>query len=148
MLQYNCPISVTPSHEVIALMWKIRQQQMDTLSEVSLKSFEDRMISFLQKHFPDQCEKLEQSGVRMLVHRGIARAREHGFLCEQDVCQFVALMILLGANFDRNPALPATQQVLNDADLNDFPELKMVTLYAAAEEDMKTRTVGNPSPGL
>jgi hypothetical protein len=116
----------------------IRTEQMEKFSEAAFKSFEDRMISFLAAHFPDQSGTLGEHRVRCLVRYGIVRSWKYGLDRERDVCQYIALMFVFGGNFDLNQDLPAMKAVLDNSCLPD-PGKKMTALYAAANDELNRR---------
>ena len=97
----------------------IRQQQMETFSNASQVSFEDRMEAHLGRCSPEECRKLGAEGVRGVIRHGIHRARVHGIILERDVCKYIDVMFAFGPDFDSDPKLPWASAILSDDSIND-----------------------------
>jgi hypothetical protein len=87
-------------------MLTIRDGAWDKLAEAAHADFVARMRVHLRKFFPEQCDALGEAKTGQLIEFGIARAREHGFESERDVCKYIDLMCVFGHRFDRDERLP------------------------------------------
>lgn len=112
-------------------MLTIRPQQLDVLSEPHLKAFEDRMVAHLKDSFTKQSKSLGEPKLREVIRHGIKQAALYGIGIERDVCQYVDLMMVWGADFDRDPNLPWAGQILRTR--ND-PSLKTSVLVETAKK--------------
>src|SRR5712692_3621172 len=95
-------------------MFNIRKEQLDALSQASLKSFEDRMVIHLNKFFQPQCKVLGDSKLRETIHYGIARAKSYAIISERDVCLYIDLMFAFGRDFDKDTNNCMVHQILSD----------------------------------
>ena len=93
-------------------MFKINKQQMAVFAELSVRSFEERMIRYLGERFPKHCATLAAIGLQSLARKGIERATSHGITIEKDVSRFIGLMCVFGEGFDADPKLPWAAEVL------------------------------------
>jgi hypothetical protein len=122
-------------------MLTIRPEQLAKFSEKTLKGFVDRMMPFLETHFPDQYHKLGDNRIRVLVQYGIVRGREYGIVRQCDVCQYIALMFVFGGKFDVDASLTALRTVLDDSRLADS-SLRIKALYVAANDELRKKLNG------
>ena len=95
-------------------MLVIRNEQMKALSEVMLKGFEDGMVRYLEKRFPQNCSPKDEPAVRESIQKGIERAREYGITTEYDIARYIELMYLFSEDFDTNHATPWANPMLMD----------------------------------
>jgi hypothetical protein len=116
----------------------MRAEQFEAFSRVALRAFEDRLLPFIATHFPDQVRRLGDERTRVIIQNGIDRARHYGLAAECDVCRYIALMFMLGPNFDSNPEFAAMRAVLEDSRQTD-PGVKIKTVYAVAEIQLRKR---------
>ena len=95
-------------------MLLIRSEQIGTLEQVSLRSFEDRAYAHLKRYFPRHCDLLGETQVRKVVPIGLRKSIEYGLSAESCVQSYIDFMCLLGSGFDNDPLLPWAADVLND----------------------------------
>lgn len=112
---------------------RIRHEQYQALDKAGSEEFEARIIKFVKNAFPGRCRALGEQGIRELVRYGTKAATSYGFTRENDQCQFVELIFLLGSKFDQDPNLPWVRTILNDSRQRD-PSIKMTHLRQAAAE--------------
>ena len=120
-------------------MLTIRKEQMAALGAAQVKKFEDRMVTHLQKHFPEQCKKLGPK-LRELVAYGIERAGSYGIVAERDVSRYIDIMLAFGRDFDKDPNLPWAAAALN-AKYPQGPSEKTDWLYDGAKENSKQKSL-------
>jgi hypothetical protein len=111
----------------------IRQQQMTSLSEAKRQSFEQRVVDYLNRCFPNECQALTTVGIQSLIRYGIRRAKSHGIDLERDVCKYIALMFTFGRDFDNNRDLPWASNILTDDSIGSST-VKTDRLFAAAKQ--------------
>jgi hypothetical protein len=120
-------------------MWTIRQEQAEAFRQSALQKFEDEMVPLLQKLFPQTAQKLGEAGLRDVIRHGINRAREYDIVRQQDVGRYIALMMLLGPDFDRRITSGPVHAVLRDPCLQNS-EVRTDALCNAALSALKRRT--------
>jgi len=112
-------------------MLTLRPEQLQKFSDAAVKRFEDGMVVHLKKFFPEECAALGEVKLRQLIQHGIVRARLYGVTGRRDVCNYIDIMLVFGANFDIDPNLPWARQLLTNARVTD-PSARMRRLYAVA----------------
>lgn len=113
----------------------ITEQTMAAFSEMSAKRYEDKVVSHLSKLFPDRFQELTEPVVRRVVRYGIIQAERHGFVNEDNVCEFIDMMFAYGRNFDTEA--PWAKAVLFDPNVAD-PLVRSQRLYDAAIDNLHT----------
>jgi len=111
----------------------ISDRQMRALNAARRRQYEDKVLRHVSFYFPEQFEKLGEQGVRDLVPLGIGKCKIYGITRECDVTDFVALMVVLGPDFDNDPELPWVSEMLEGEGLD--PDAKMASLYACLPRD-------------
>jgi hypothetical protein len=114
-------------------MLKIRPEQMEEMSKVTLKTFEDDMVEHVKKFFPGYYDVLGEPIVRDVILYGVDRAEEYDLTTQRDVCLYINLMFLLGSNFDKDLQLPWIAEALGDETGTD-PSARIDRLYDEAME--------------
>ena len=92
----------------------IRAEQMATFKHYMLKSFEDDLVVHLNRYLPKQSADLGEEALRGFIREGIHKAKSHGFTIEYDISRYIALMLLLGREFDMDDKLPWASEILAD----------------------------------
>lgn len=90
----------------------IRESQLRRLESHAEARFEERMVDRSFEYFPQQCGFLGAPRVHEVVRFGMARAAERGYLSQIEQSYYLALMFMLGAGFETDPALPFVGPVL------------------------------------
>jgi len=114
-------------------MLTIRKEQIAVFGPLGKKAFEDRMLAHLKKVFPEQSEALGEPKLRETIQYGTQRAAAYRIISERDVCKYIDLMILYGRDFDKDPAHPWAQTVLQNQAIRN-PSSKIERLYKAAKK--------------
>ena len=73
-------------------MFSIRDDQLQTLSEVRRANFRQRAVEHLRKCWPREYNALGLAAVRKSIVTGIERAEFYGIRVERDVIRFIDLM--------------------------------------------------------
>jgi hypothetical protein len=115
-------------------MLTIRDEQMRVMS---LALFQRWVETHLREHFPNQCAPLEGAELRRRVQCGLKKAGHYGFVQEADLCRYVDLIMVLGADFDTDPRFPWASAILNNPAFKS-PGTRMETLFEAACEHLRT----------
>jgi len=111
-------------------MFTIRKEMKDTFDADIRRRFENRMVEHGNRFFPQQCRELGEAGVRDWIRLGIARAGRYGIVAERDVCKYIDVMFVYGANFDSDSRYPWAAEILNAAPVN--PTHKTDRLFETA----------------
>jgi hypothetical protein len=112
-------------------MLTIRQEQMEALGRMMLERFADDMVRHLRESFPSKCAALGEVGVRDAIQDGISRAGRYGVQKHSDICRFIDMMFVFGADFDTNPKMLWAARILTDPSITD-PDTRMYRLYEEA----------------
>lgn len=110
-------------------MLTIRKEQNQKLAEIGKITFEDRMITHIQEHFPSHYEALGEEKCRELIGYGIERGEPHEFVSERNVCKFIDLMLCFGVEFDTDGKQPWASAILADISWVNA-NLKMEALFS------------------
>jgi len=111
-------------------MFKMRREQMDAFRRESIREFEDGVARHVERCFPDRWAALGEGGVRQVIQRGVERAAVYGIVAERDVCKFIDLMLVFGADFDQERAW--ARQIL---EVKGDPFARMRRLHARALQE-------------
>ena len=117
-------------------MFQMRKAHMQAFAETSRKSFEDRMVAHLQKHFPEHCEQLGEPAVRETIQYGIDRAATYGIKAERDVCKYIDLMCAFGPDFDENDRYHWAHGILT-ASKPVEPHARMECLFEQGQRELQ-----------
>ena len=128
-------------------MFNIRKEQLDALSEASLKKYENKMVIHLNKFFQPQCLFLGDAKLREAIHYGIARAKSYAIISERDVCKYIDLMFAFGRDFDKDPNYSLALQILTDKSITD-PSQRINKLFATALDRLRQAAMANDESRL
>jgi hypothetical protein len=107
-------------------MLVIRHKQMEVLNTYRLNGFEDRMVGYLAKRFPDACGVNNEPAVRRSIQEGILRAKGYGIIAEYDVARYIELMHLFSEDFDTSSATPWANPILEDATVGSHVKMNLL----------------------
>jgi hypothetical protein len=114
-------------------MLVIRKAQIKVLEQAARRSFEDRMVGYLSKRFPDTCGAHNEAAVRASIQKGIEQAKRYGITAEYDVARYIDLMLEFSEDFDTSPATSWATPILTNANLGFHA--KMDLLWEKAIQD-------------
>ena len=117
-------------------MLVIRAEQMQALSKVQAKAFEDRMVAHIQEFFPDHHAAMKEDGARELIHLGIERAARYGIIAERDVCMYIEMMIAFGPDYDESARLSWAGRMLRNPTYTN-PSEKMEAVHRTGLEYLR-----------
>jgi hypothetical protein len=118
-------------------MFKIRSEHMDAQSKAVREGFEDRLVEFLHKQFPEA--KDEPAGeLRAAVHEQVERALGYGLQAEQHAAIYLTTAWLLGREFDSE--FPAAKDILTSNKMGPDEKAERLAkwterLFVALEEE-------------
>ncbi len=96
----------------------------------------EAVLEHLWRLLPQHCLILTDPRTRTAIEAGMTRAQRHGFRTQSDVCGFVTLMVLLGAEFDVDPQLPWAGACLRNEQAGPR-RAAMADLLTKATEEME-----------
>ena len=85
------------------------------MSRNAADSFDQRALTFLERHYPQLVERAGDERFMRLVQHGRVRAVQHGFTGERDIVKYLLLMLYLGPRFDEDPELVTLRPLLDPA---------------------------------
>jgi hypothetical protein len=104
-------------------MLRILREQVEALRREELSEYRERVLAQIRDIFPTQWSTLGEEGSASLVDRGLDRAARHGCKSEQDVFRYVSLMLVLGPDFEEDPALPWVREILEDPEASGWQKV-------------------------
>lgn len=116
-------------------MFKISHRQMDVFSQYMKQSFEERMVQYLRKFFPQRCEEFGALRVRELIRQGVMTAATYDISRECDVARYITLMFSLRADFDTHPETAWAAPLLKDGARSAAERLEQ--LYARTLQELQ-----------
>lgn len=111
-------------------MLRIDGRQLARFSDVARSDFEARMLVHLRGTFAELCRPLADAELRATIRRGVERAATYGLVQEYDVCRFLHLVVVLGRDFDVDPAHRYVHRRLTEPGAP--PSLRIQSAYDAA----------------
>lgn len=96
-------------------LWTIRKEQFEALGNVSKEHFVKQVTAHVQQFFPERYELLGEVQVLQMIRFGIQKAAAYGITAEADVCRYIDLLFVFGAQFDRDPQYEWAREILNDS---------------------------------
>ena len=78
--------------------WLIRDEQLRAFEEPLREDFLLRLGDHLRAHF-ERSRDLPPAELARFVEGGVAQAARHGITTERDLCKFLGLCVVLGADF-------------------------------------------------
>jgi hypothetical protein len=112
-------------------MFVIRREQLRAMrpDRAELHTW---IAQHLREHFAEQTEEMDDDSLLAFAAEGDGRAFEYGIEDAVAVCKFVDLMILLGKDFDTNPAYPWAAAILKDSSMSPSDRIDAVTRTASS----------------
>jgi hypothetical protein len=95
-------------------MLSISERQFQLLADVSVDSFERRMLKHMRQYLPEECTKYSDEQLREVIRRGIADASEYGIRAEKNVATYLDVMLWLTADSERHARLSRVPEILRD----------------------------------
>jgi len=109
----------------------VRQVPVAEFSQSVTGDVELRVISQLQKIWPNKYEDMGDRTVRRLIRHALESAKEYNITSDRGIMVYTGLMFMLGGGFDKDPQFPWATSVLNDESITKEP-VKVDRLYKEA----------------
>ncbi len=101
-------------------MLVIRNAQVTALGQVTRDGFEEELTAFVLKNYPRESRQAGgPAQIRIFVRQGIAAAESFGLGTQRELRIFVALMLMLGADFPRDFQIPWAAEALAETSFPD-----------------------------
>lgn len=108
----------------------IRDTQFNIFEQTRQRAFADALVEVLRHSYPHACRQAGgAAAVATLVARALASAAEQGYTSGRPAGVYVALTVILGVDFQRDPQLPWVADYLDDTDIAD-PTQRIEQLFA------------------
>jgi len=98
-------------------MLQIRTEQMDVLSAHMMRVYEERVMRKIKHVFPERYEQDGDDKARQFVQAGIRKADGYSITEDDDVEDFVLVLVQYGMDFEKTPEMAECQEILEDEDL-------------------------------
>lgn len=98
---------------------RLRRAQLEVLADERQDAFVEGVVAHMQACYPEQCAALGEEGTRDAIQHGLARAEAHQLTQHEHIAQFVAVMFVLGRDFDTDARIPWAEAALSDARRHD-----------------------------
>lgn len=109
-------------------MLKIRSEQSEALRKSALKPVREKFIAILRRKLPEQTARQSDAALHTLCDKGIVKATGYGIGTEYNVYVFIAAMVVLGEDFDRNEKTAWSREILNDVRMHQDSKAKLLEL--------------------
>jgi hypothetical protein len=93
-------------------MFVIRKAQIERMAALRLSRFVKRMVSLLQRFYPDWSSRLSPTELEEFVRVGMLRAENYGLTTELELARYLQAMRALGRNFDKSEEHPWAGELL------------------------------------
>lgn len=111
-------------------MLTIRKDQQEAFAAVARERFVETLVGHFLQHYPRESRQAGgRDQIEKVVRQGIDRAGAHGFETEGQVSRFVALQVMLGGGFDRDPQLAFVTQAIDDEGAIADPTSRIESVY-------------------
>lgn len=95
-------------------MFRLRAIQMQAFADAQRRDFVRRMRDHLAEIFPAQWNSITPSKQREMLEHGLVCASDYGLREEYEVCLYLYVMMILGKDFDRDPAQRSLRTILTE----------------------------------
>jgi hypothetical protein len=76
-------------------MLTINEEQMESLAEAQSSRFEQQLLSYLTKRFPERCLALGRQAIDRFIHFEIEQAEKFDIRRQCDIAHYVMLMFMI-----------------------------------------------------
>lgn len=96
----------------------LRPPQVDALRPVHSAAFEEEFLEHLHECFPEHARALGRAGAVEVLRHGVERCMSYELHEPDEVMAYLEVMVLLGRDFDIDPALPWVREILGSDELH------------------------------
>jgi hypothetical protein len=132
-----------PHSRVFSRTLTIRASQMTALRETVAYGFRGRVLAHLARVFPHRLEELGCEGALKVIDAGIAKAAECEIRGEKSVAMLIDLVLVHGADFDRDGPLSWTAGLLRAGSIPSEARLGMIYRMMTTLSERSRARAGN-----
>jgi hypothetical protein len=121
----------------------IRREQMRALGAPGRALFEQTLIEKARRFFPSRTGEMSESELYQAAGYAMRRASDYGLAMQADVAKYFYLTLVLGKDFDIDPAYAWAARILRSR--QGSPALNFRRLYCEAIERV---SAGPPEPEM
>jgi hypothetical protein len=109
---------------------RIQGRQATALEAAELQRFKQNLVLHVRRFFPGHYRAFGDACIRSAIELSVRDARVHGLTTERNVCLYLNIMLMLGAEFERDPQFPWAADILQKANSANakMDDLSAVTL--------------------
>jgi hypothetical protein len=113
----------------------IRREQVERMAVSYRRGRFPTLAASLRRQFSDQLapERVSDEELQKMIDHGLARAAAHGITDDGDLVRYVEYSLVLGPNFDEDPALPWVRRVLQRTDLTGSAKIWLLNEHMLFE---------------
>ncbi len=115
-------------------MFTIRKEQMDQFRDERMGQSRARIMARLRQRLPDMVARYQPEELKQLCDRGFYKAAQYEIRIEANVYRFIAAMLFFGEDFDVNPELTWTKDVLPDPLMEEDHKSRLLELRIAIDK--------------
>ncbi len=104
----------------------ITETHMQAFSKQQAQRFESDMVAHVRKNFPNESRGLSDAELREIIQERIKKAESFNIVLEPDVAHYIELTIVLGPDFETEPATDWTQPILLDRQLSGRDKIERI----------------------
>lgn len=90
-------------------MFVIRDAQLEALAASRREAFAEALEAELRAELPEPCARVD---VRAVIAQAVERCTAYGLATDEAIGRYARLMMVLGRDFDVDPALPWAASIL------------------------------------
>ena len=107
-------------------MLSISRIQMRQLGAVSRDRFIRRMAIHLRSKFKARAAEIPDDRLRMQIEQGMAEAKGHGVVYEDDIRRYLEFLVIYGSPLDQQPQAPWLADILHDKAFDGQRKLDLI----------------------
>jgi hypothetical protein len=107
-------------------MLSISRVQMRQLGAVSRDRFIRRMAVHLRSKFKARAAAIPDDRLRAQIEQGMAEAKGHGVVYEDDIRRYLELLVIYGTPLDQQPQAPWLADILHDQAFDGQRKLDLI----------------------
>ncbi len=121
-------------------MFRIRQEQLDALSEDALARFKASLLEEMARFAPKLFDIRGEESFRQLIDLGISKAGEHSFTKRGPIRLFIQAMLAYGCDFDSDLQLHQVTALLRNP--NNLEQMQLADRLFAELQRFNSATKG------
>lgn len=113
------------------MILSVRPEQNDALARVHFDDFQSRLLTHLRKHHAKRLSSVSDEHIKAFIRTCCERCKQlYGLNTEQAVVCYTELPLILGDDFETNPAFSTITALLARRSFNPSTRAKMALAFA------------------